>query len=175
MEAIDMLMTEHQMILKILKKWIEKLPDFSGKNISEAQKMVEFVQVYVDEYHHGKEEKILFKWMLDQNPQLQYGPIACMLKEHDQGRELISHISLALNDLEKKPDDLENRNFICSCFISFVSLLEEHIAKEDGMLYQFALDIDRQCGNGDATMLPLMSELNVKMANKASELEQLSQ
>lgn len=174
MEAIKILMNEHKIILKTLNNWLVRLPTFSSKDVADGKRVIEFIQIYVDQYHHGKEEKILFKWMLEQRPELEYGPVACMLKEHDQGRMIVHNISILLDDFEKNPQDFKTGELICAYFREFAELLEQHIGKEDNVLYGFANDINDNTGTGDESMLPLMSEVNLKLADKAHEFEQLS-
>ena len=90
--------------------------------------------------------------MIKRNPGMEHGPIACMLGEHDQGRNLIKTAETAL------------ANGDCDVFkadtAKFIDLLRAHIDKENTILYRMADDIDRQTQDGDSAMLPAFLEIN---------------
>ena len=82
MDAIEMLMTEHRTIERVL----DGLVGFSGEvqrrggtEKPELLRFVTFLREFADECHHGKEENILFATMTEHGFPREGGPIAVML------------------------------------------------------------------------------------------------
>jgi len=89
--------------------------------------VINFIRHYVDEYHHIKEEDILFKSVLEiKNCQ----HISVMLNEHNEGRKFIQEMGMAL--LSSDPDQLVSsaRNY---CY-----MMKDHIYKEERIIYPIA-------------------------------------
>jgi hemerythrin-like domain-containing protein len=141
MYGIDLLMKEHENILdftaflrKICTGILNGEP-VDGKLLREC---VDFGRNYADKHHHGKEEKILFQFMLDN-----MGPVAeklirnGMLVEHDFGRLYLSELEKAVEEYEKNPLD-DYKLDIISNGVGYGALLKRHIEKEDEVVYTFA-------------------------------------
>ncbi|MEC8427207.1 MAG: hemerythrin domain-containing protein [Pseudomonadota bacterium] len=172
MQVIDMLMQEHQVILKRLGEF----QSYDADQLAESPKLtadfIAFIRDYADHYHHAKEEEILFPWMLQKNPQFKYGPIAVMLSEHNTGRELAERLSQQLEALQGA--GTPEQRLGCAAAIhktaaDLCQLLQQHIHKEDNVLYQFAENIDAQTGDGDASMLEPCLEVNQKLEELARD------
>jgi hemerythrin-like domain-containing protein len=103
MEPIELLMTEHRLIergLDAMNGWLTALsPETDSDDKEELARFVSFIRGFADAYHHGKEEDILFVAMVDHGFPRDVGPIPVMLREHDQGRSLVS----VLEGLAKQP------------------------------------------------------------------------
>ena len=135
-ELTQVLSDEHQNILKVigaLKKECQAIE--GGKSIDKGffETAIDFIRNYADKFHHAKEEDILFKAMCDDSVTLHCNPIDQMLHEHDLGRDLVKNLEIGLeeNNQEKV---LENAR-------GYAFLLEDHIFKEDNILYPMASDI----------------------------------
>ncbi len=66
MRPTEELKREHEAIklmLRILEKVSEKLESGEDVNTDHLDKILEFIQVFADKCHHGKEEDFLFKEM----------------------------------------------------------------------------------------------------------------
>ena len=99
----------------------------------------EFIRVFADGCHHGKEEDILFETMVEHGMPRELGPIAVMLGEHEQGRELVRTLTdLAARSAEPGWSDAD-RQRIRQTVRSYAELLRQHIEKEDGILYPMAV------------------------------------
>lgn len=96
------------------------------KSGSGLQIGAEFSRYYADCYYHAKEEDILFKYS-DEGLEI----ILVMYDEHVTGR---NHIVAILEAVETR--DKENAKHL----LAYRDLLEEHIKKEDEILYPW---IDR--------------------------------
>ena len=128
------LMREHQLIKTILQLTRELVAN--ANQISEelfyksSDEIVDFVEVFVDDYHHSKEENILFAELSEPGVLQHCNPIGQMLFEHDTGREKLNGIKSAISS--KNVDALKIN------LIGYCDLLEQHIFKEDNILYPMA-------------------------------------
>ncbi|MFR0779226.1 MAG: hemerythrin domain-containing protein [Zhenhengia sp.] len=142
MKAIEIMMNEHRVIerLIIVVRQICK-GIMNGEPIcyEDFEKIIDFIRVYSDEHHHGKEEKCLFNQMLVHLGALGEKLIkGGMLVEHDLGRLYVKDLEEALERV--KAGDEESKLDVIANAISYTHLLTRHIAKEDELIYPFALN-----------------------------------
>lgn len=133
MKATETLKEEHKAIkvmLEILDAMCKRLQKKEKVPKEHLEKAIEFIQIFADKCHHGKEEELLFPAMEKAGIPKEGGPIGVMLQEHDLGREYVQSMK---NALPKQQFDL----FIESA-TGYIELLESHIEKEDYILYMMA-------------------------------------
>lgn len=140
MDAKDILVAEHRPILQVLKS-IRQLCHqvLEGAEVDTAlfRQIIEFVRNYADKYHHLKEEDQLFNRMESEMDQrLKDGPVLGMLVEHDLGRRFIRKLEEALNRLEQ--GERSAQLDVIANAIGYEQLLQEHIHKEDNVIYPLA-------------------------------------
>ncbi len=99
---------------------------------------MEFIQVFADKCHHGKEEDLLFKEMEAAGFPRDRGPVGVMLHEHEQGRGYVRNMKDGVAKL--KAGDKKSALVIAKNAMDYVSLLSQHIEKEDNILYPMAED-----------------------------------
>ncbi len=129
----QVLSEEHQNILKVLNIVLEECEQLTyGKKLDKKffNEVIEFIKNYADGFHHVKEEDILFKTMLNSAEHMHCNPIPVMLNEHDAGRQYVKGMERALSQ-ENVKALLENATGYCY-------LLQNHIYKEDNILYPMA-------------------------------------
>ncbi len=136
MTPIEKLMDEHQKILQTLRA----LENYIVHRPNEKDDLTRFVDVirgYADAYHHGKEEDLLFQAMEAAGFPKHQGPLACMLSEHTEGRRLVGILAQPLGS----PEPLTDASWgpVQEAAVGYTSLLRDHIAKEDQVLYPMAL------------------------------------
>jgi len=140
MDAIKVMMDEHQVILKTLKtarKMCKNILNNDNWEVEDFFKIIDFVRNYADKYHHGKEEVFLFKYMGEElRPSVTEGPIKGMLIEHDLGRLYMTRLEEALINFKNGENDA--RLDIIANTICYTHLLNHHITTEDNTLYPFA-------------------------------------
>jgi hemerythrin-like domain-containing protein len=144
MYGIDLLVEEHKNIISFteyLKMICCDILDGKAIDTEALKECVGFGRNYADKHHHAKEEKILFKYMLEH-----LGSVAeklirnGMLVEHDLGRFHMGELENAIEQYEKVPTT-ENKLAIITNASGYADLLKRHIEKEDAVCYSFALRI----------------------------------
>ncbi|MFR2518013.1 hemerythrin domain-containing protein [Peptostreptococcus stomatis] len=142
MYGIDLLVAEHQNILKfvgIMKSSCKDILDGKAVEIDKFRQYIDFARNYADKHHHGKEEEVLFKIMVDELPPVAEKLIRQgMLVEHDLGRLFMANLEEALNNYEKSQDDTYKLDIIANA-VAYGDLLARHIDKEDRVVYTFAI------------------------------------
>lgn len=139
--SIEIMMDEHRKIermLKVVRAACNAI--LKGEEIcyEDFEQIIDFVRNYADAHHHGKEEKFLFKEMLNNLGALGVKLIqGGMLVEHDLGRLYMKELEEAL--ARTKAGDEESKLDVIANAISYTHLLARHIAKEDEVVYTFGM------------------------------------
>ena len=140
MNCVETLVQEHDNILKMLDVvHAASLRVLAGApvEVDDFKKMVDFIRLYADKTHHGKEEDYLFKAMVSElgamgDNLIRHG----MLVEHDLGRLYVSELDTALDAYRGNPTD-EARLAILVAAGSYEQLLRRHIHKENEVIFPF--------------------------------------
>lgn len=103
---------------------------------------VDFIRSYADKYHHAKEEDILFKYF---DPETDI--VQVMLADHETAR---AHVRAVVEGVERRDAAAVKEHLL-----AYADLLNEHIKKEDEILYPW---MDRQLSD------PQVGELFSKFA-----------
>ena len=98
--------------------------------------LLEFFQLFADRCHHGKEEELLFPRLMARGMPAQSGPIQVMLAEHDEGRTLIRRMKEAAAAYAQGSPEA-GRDWAQAAH-GYVSLLRDHISKENNILFVMA-------------------------------------
>ena len=131
--ALRMLSDEHKNILKVIGALLKECDALKlGKEIDKDffKRTIEFVRGYADKFHHAKEEDILFVELCKDDVQMPCNPTQQMLYEHDLGRGFIKELERSVGN--------KDRNKIIENARGYAQLLQEHISKEDDILYPLA-------------------------------------
>ncbi len=151
LETTNRLRQEHQVILRVLDCFEIALANSreSGRASAELlEPFVEFFRGFADKCHHCKEEQRLFPQLESQGISREGGPIGCMLREHEMGRVHVQKISDAIEAADSGDENAMLR--ILYEGEAFIELLRNHIAKEDGVLFEMA---DQIVQGADLTQL----------------------
>ncbi len=134
--ATQILSEEHQQILKVISALQNECSAIeNGRKIDEAflKKSIAFIRNYADKFHHAKEEDILFKDLCSDSVNMHCNPTQQMMHEHDLGRAFVKEFEQGLKSM--------NKNKIIENAQGYCSLLQEHIFKEDSILYPMADEV----------------------------------
>ncbi|WP_163338803.1 hemerythrin domain-containing protein [Desulfopila sp. IMCC35008] len=122
---IQILVDEH----KLIKRWLALIPAIathldlaSADDRQTAEKGVQFIRIYADRLHHGKEEGILFSYFDDT-----VDIFEVIYEDHRRARALVQEMVSALNS--------QNTEVFTSNLQEYADLLTEHIHKENEILF----------------------------------------
>jgi len=138
MKATQQLKDEHEgvkIMLNILEQVCQELEAGESLNKEHFDGILEFLRVFVDKCHHGKEEDLLFPALIAVGVPKE-GPIAVMLHEHELGRRYVKAMSEAYAtylaaDKPTRKDIIQNGH-------GYISLLRDHIERENNVLFVMA-------------------------------------
>jgi hemerythrin-like domain-containing protein len=139
MKPTEELKAEHKGVLKmieILQAIIGKMDSKESFDKGQMEHIMEFLKVFVDKCHHGKEEEFLFPALEEAGIPREAGPIGVMLQEHQTGREFIAKMSASLDDLYKA--GIDAKSAFKKAAESYIQLLRQHIDKENNVLFPMA-------------------------------------
>jgi hemerythrin-like domain-containing protein len=154
MDAIDLLVEEHQLILRSLAALDAFASEVAHGSDDRAElgRFVKLIREFADARHHGKEEDILFTAMVAAGFSRESGPVAVMLGEHDAGR---AHVAAMAERADLPgPWTGQDRAAVVEAARGYTGLLRNHIMKEDSILYPMARQrlppealarVDREC------------------------------
>lgn len=140
--ATQDLREEHQAIkvaLAVMDRLADSLKTDQPVDADDLETILDFVRNFADRCHHGKEEDLIFPALQEAGIASEEGLVDELLAEHTRGRELVRAMAEMLQGVRKgNPKALEG---FVSADREYVSLLTEHIRKEDKVLFVMA---DRQ-------------------------------
>ncbi len=139
MTATKQLRDEHEgikLMLAILEKVVSAGESGWKMDLEHIERMLEFFRVFVDKCHHGKEEEFLFLELEKHGIPKDGGPIGVMLSEHSSGRKYIQGMSDALAGLRRGAP--EAAGSFTENARGYMSLLKQHISKENDVLFVMA-------------------------------------
>lgn len=137
--ATAVLREEHRLILAVagvLEQLLDARTDGEPLDIDAVESCSTFFRLFADACHHGKEEDLLFTELENHGLSRSVGPLAVMLDEHRQGRELVGGMAAAL-DGAREGDDGALRKLTRSGR-GYIDLIRGHILKEDNVLFDMA-------------------------------------
>jgi hemerythrin-like domain-containing protein len=147
MSPIQVLLDEHRVIEQVLACLgaVARSADREGRlDPRSAREAVEFFRQFADRCHHGKEEQKLFPLLETHGFSASEGPTAVMRDEHERGRELLASIDASVDGAAAGATEA------VAAFVraaaSYAQFLQEHIDKEDQVLFPMA---ERTLGPGE--------------------------
>lgn len=141
MTATEDLRAEHEGVLnmlRIMQAVIQRLRAGQAVPREHLDGILDFLKIFADKCHHGKEEDILFPAMEAAGASRDSGPIGVMLREHTLGRGHIRSMGAALESYgpDGWPDN--GAEAFAAAAQAYVDLLAQHIAKENTVLFVMA-------------------------------------
>lgn len=159
MNATKWLERDHDLILEALRVLGAVATWTQGGGtvaVESLKKLHAFFHEFADEYHHSKEEQVLFPALLAAGMP-ESGPVAVMLREHNLGRKLLQSIERSLPNLD------------VDAAFSYVDLLSSHIRKENSILFQMA---NRMLVHQDEELMAQMQARTEQTAAHVLDLDQ---
>ncbi|MEK7154476.1 MAG: hemerythrin domain-containing protein [Patescibacteria group bacterium] len=128
--CIEELKSDHQNILTHLDD-LEKVINQPKINHVKVEEFLRFTEIFA-EPHHQKEEQVLFPALERKGIPNEGGPIGMMLMEHTAKRDYLAKMREAIKE--------NNENKLKENTQAMISLLRDHIYKEENILYPCAQD-----------------------------------
>jgi hemerythrin-like domain-containing protein len=141
-KATQDLRNEHEAILHVFQILDAMRASDTQTNAEQLQfggELVNFLKIFADKCHHGKEENYLFTALEAAGVPNANGPIGQMLHEHVLGRQHIAEMAAALAG--------QDLAAFKQAALDYQELLRGHIAKENEVLFVLAdriLDEEKQ-------------------------------
>lgn len=132
MKASEDLRKEHELILvalEVLEKIAEQINNNHTPDKKELQEIVNFLIVFADKCHHGKEEDYYFPTLEKVGIPRENGPVGVMLYEHELGRNYIQQMRQSVSDGN------ENLEQFAQATEGYTDLMKSHIYKENNILF----------------------------------------
>lgn len=139
MKATEQLKNEHsaiKLMISILEAICQKQEEEGVLNLEHLEGIVEFIKVFSDKCHHGKEEGLFFPAIEEAGIPKEGGPVGVMLMEHDLGRNCVKDLSKSLGEYKAGGKGAVAK--IIENARNYSGLLLQHIEKEDNILYPIA-------------------------------------
>lgn len=125
------LMIEHRLIeemIEIIKKEIPKIKESEKVDPIFVDTAVDFIKIYADKTHHGKEEDILFRDCLKKKMSAEDTKVMNeLIEEHKFGRKIVSELVKAKENYVKGKDTI---NIILEKLDILTEFYPKHIEKE---------------------------------------------
>ena len=138
-EPTEILEAEHHVIQKVvgamavLAQTLETGQEVEAKTLGD---IVQFMRIFADKCHHGKEEAHLFPALERKGIPPRGCPVGALLHEHQQGRALVMGLAEAVGAYTK--GEPSAKEALQKSLRGLVELYPSHIWKEDYLLFPMA-------------------------------------
>jgi hemerythrin-like domain-containing protein len=133
MLPVGQLMIEHRLIERMIRLWkkgLDKIENANSLDVGLITQGIDFMQMYADRCHHGKEEDILFRALKSKSLSAELAQILQeLINEHNISRDNIRELTFARQRYLAK--DKSAFDDIHTAVKAIVELYPEHILKED--------------------------------------------
>ncbi|MEW6721115.1 MAG: hemerythrin domain-containing protein [Thermodesulfobacteriota bacterium] len=116
-------------MLGILERICDRLQEGTYPDPGHIERILEFLKVFVDTCHHGKEEDFLFPGIAEAGGREERELVASLLSDHRNGRSFIRGMEEAFPAARKGDGPAVNR-FVGNAR-KYIALLRSHIDRED--------------------------------------------
>jgi hemerythrin-like domain-containing protein len=123
-------------------KWGQHVP------ADALSQLVDFISLFADRYHHGKEEALLFPALERKGIKHEGGPLGVIEHQHEVERTLTAEMRTAIHGY--RDIDPESRDNFVDAARRYTDHLIGHIEKEEGILFRIA---DEMLGDEDKQSL----------------------
>ncbi len=133
---IELLEDEHRTIARVVSaagRLADRLAAHQPVEVEALQNVVDFMRLYADKSHHGKEEDLLFPLLAERGVPMRGCPVEALLHEHVMGRTLVKGLTDAAEAWQK--GDLSARENLIENLRGIAALYPNHIWKEDYLLF----------------------------------------
>jgi hemerythrin-like domain-containing protein len=142
MLPIDSLMQEHRLIERMISqmnKELLRMKETNEVNSAFIDVVVDFIRVYADRCHHGKEEGVLFRELSSKQMSSEHvRMVRELIDEHVYARRTTSNLAKAKERYVK--GDGESRKEVWKLLNDLVEFYPKHTEKEDKRFFYPSMD-----------------------------------
>lgn len=142
MLPIGPLMIEHRLIekmIRVIKREVDAWKRENRINPELVDAAVDFIRVYADRCHHGKEEDILFRELEKKPLSVEHRRIMEeLVQEHKQGRKVVAQMIEAKRQYVLGRDEMPD--VVRTCMEFMTEFYPKHIEKEDKHFFLPCMD-----------------------------------
>ncbi len=153
MKATLVLEAEHPLIANVIKGLsyaMFRIENAQSTDLATLETAAEFLQLYADKLHHGKEEHLLFPLLVQNGLDAQGCPLGVLESEHEEGRALARALTQLAAAFSRGQTGA--RADLLTTLRRIVDLYQTHIRKEDQILFPVA---NRILGPADQAQLAI--------------------
>jgi len=139
MTSTQVMESEHRLIEAVVKSLgglVAAIEQGQRIEVSALEGAVEFLRVYADKLHHGKEEALFFPKLVERGVPPGGCPIGGLNHEHEKGRALVQ--ALADQAPAYGQDRPGAKEAVLEALRGIVDLYQNHIWKEEAMVFPMA-------------------------------------
>ena len=139
MKPTEELKKEHEgilVMLDVLDRISERVVSGIHVPMEHFDQVMEFLQVFVDRCHHGKEEDILFPAVIEAGNPIAREQIGVLLSEHERSRRFASEMKSLLE--MHRSGSSGSLVVFTNPALQYTNLLRSHVWKEDNVLFPLA-------------------------------------
>jgi uncharacterized protein len=133
----ELLMTDHETTERVFAAMEKAFAAPDGPSPGMVANLREYVVGYVDRCHNQKEERTVFPLLARAGLPTQGGPLAVMLAEHGQAKELVAELDRAA--AAYAGGDRGRLAELRAAFGAYAELCKGHFWKENDILYPMAV------------------------------------
>ena len=134
---IEALMNEHRLIERMIppiRKELLKMEEIAAVDSKFVEIIVDFIRIYADRCHHGKEEGILFRQLRNKPISNEHAVmIRGLIEDHVYARKTTSNLEKA--NLRYVNGDVEAREDMGKFLNDLAEFYTKHIEKEDKLFF----------------------------------------
>ncbi len=135
----QLLLDDHQTADKVFDAMTNAFATPAGPSPAAVGMTLDFFRSYIDKVHNKKEEDHLFPLIESRGVPRQGGPLAVMLMEHEQSRQLLARLAPLAETVAA--GDPSRMTELAAVFSEYATLLRNHFWKENDILYPLALRV----------------------------------
>lgn len=132
----EILMKDHELTERVFAATEKAFAEGADPTPGLVANLREYLVTYVDRCHNQKEERGLFPLLARRGIPSDGGPVAVMLGEHAQARELVTRIDAAAKGYVA--GDRALLGDLKTSFAAYAALCKQHFWKENDILYPLA-------------------------------------
>ena len=133
--ATKNLENDHEYILRLIRV-MEKMVLEISTSLKHIELVVSLIRNYADGFHHEKEEKLFFPFLVKKGFSNEHGPLPVMIHEHEEGRKFVKEMVSEIANI--KNGDESSLTILYENMQGYIDLLRAHIGKENKVLFPLA-------------------------------------